>query len=549
MEKLTNLLNDTIMNKKKNQTSIDLDAIMTEVLNLFTPEEQQEVIDILSNNGLEKLYQQMEEAFYHYQHPDYSSEATPIAAYLQRLWDMQTCKDYPFDEFKKDCTTVPAAELEKDLRNFILHLFIHYQGPLENAKEEDRPFKLWYIYWAMEHYRMESSLNIILEIMRQSPTFLASYCHLVQDEATIAIIYQLGQNQLALLLSFMNEDGIAPFGKEDICSAVAQIAINNPERRLEIVNWFCQLLNSYYDRFEREEDNNIAIIDYITNTLINIRAVETLPILEKIYKRFKIPNTLTRRGFKEIKKEMPRAELKGLEVDSMEELMNLLNEFIVFNENNEFDEEYNDEFDDDEYDNSFYIGEQTSKKLNIKISLIDSDPEIYRIVEVPSDIRLENFAAVINTAMGWEGYHMHLFQKGKTIYTTEESDDDLLFAPDKTVNSYSLSLGEILTRKGSHIEYEYDFGDSWRHLITLESQQAYKKDETQGVFLIDGANACPPEDCGGIYGYQKMLEALKQPHSKAAKEYREWLGKNFNAHKFNAKKVERELRDFPIRIF
>lgn len=542
------------MNKKKNQTSIDLDAIMTEVLNLFTPEEQQEVIDILSNNGLEKIYQQMEETFYHYQHPDYSSEATPIAAYLQRLWDMQTCKDYPFDEFKKDCTTVPAAELEKDLRNFILHLFIHYQGPLENAKEEDRPFKLWYIYWAMEHYRMESSLNIILEIMRQSPTFLASYCHLVQDEATIAIIYQLGQHQLPLLLSFMNEDGIAPFGKEDICSAVAQIAITNPERRLEIINWFCQLLNSYYDQFERGEDNNIAIIDYITNTLMNIRAIETLPILEKIYKRFKIPNTLTRKGIKEIKKEMPHAELKGLEVDSMEELMNLLNEFFAFNENNEFDdnefdEEYDDEFDDDEYDNSFYIGEQTPKKLNIKISLIDSDPEIYRIVEVPSNIRLESFADVINTAMGWEGYHMHLFQKGKTIYTTEESDDEFLFDPVKTVNSYSLSLGEILTRKGSHIKYEYDFGDSWMHRITLESQQAYKKDETQGVFLIDGANACPPEDCGGIYGYQEMLEALKQPHSKAAKEYREWLGKNFNAHKFNAKKVERELRDFPIRIF
>ena len=346
------------MNKKKNQTSIDLDAIMTEVLNLFTPEEQQEVIDILSNNGLEKIYQQMEEAFYHYQHPDYSSEATPIAAYLQRLWDMQTCKDYPFDEFKKDCTTVPAAELEKDLRNFILHLFIHYQGPLENAKEEDRPFKLWYIYWAMEHYRMESSLNIILEIMRQSPTFLASYCHLVQDEATIAIIYQLGQHQLPLLLSFMNEDGIAPFGKEDICSAVAQIAITNPERRLEIINWFCQLLNSYYDQFERGEDNNIAIIDYITNTLMNIRAIETLPILEKIYKRFKIPNTLTRKGIKEIKKEMPHAELKGLEVDSMEELMNLLNEFFAFNENNEFDanefdEEYDDEFDDDFFDDDY----------------------------------------------------------------------------------------------------------------------------------------------------------------------------------------------------
>ena len=79
----------------------------------------------------------------------------------------------------------------------------------------------------------------------------------------------------------MNEDGIAPFGKEDICSAVAQIAITNPERRLEIINWFCQLLNSYYDQFERGEDNNIAIIDYITNTLMNIRAIENVAYIGK----------------------------------------------------------------------------------------------------------------------------------------------------------------------------------------------------------------------------------------------------------------------------
>ena len=217
------------MNKKKNQTSIGLDAIITEVLNLFTPEEQQELINILSNNGLEKLYQQMEEAFYDYQQPDYSSEATPIATYLQRLWDMKTRKDYPLDEFKKDCTTVPAAELEKDLRNFILQLFIQYQGPLENEiEEEERKFKLWYIYWAMEHYRMESSLNIILEIMRQSPTFLSSYCHLMQDEATIAIIYQLGQNQLPLLLGFMNENGIAPFGKIMFAVTPTFIRTRNP---------------------------------------------------------------------------------------------------------------------------------------------------------------------------------------------------------------------------------------------------------------------------------------------------------------------------------
>ena len=114
----------------------------------------------------------------------------------------------------------------------------------------------------------------------------------------------------------MNEDGIAPFGKEDICSAVAQIAITNPERRLEIINWFCQLLNSYYDRFERGEDNNIAIIDYITNTLMNIRAIETLPILEKIYKRFKIPNTLTRKRNQRNKKRNAGYQIAKQNVES-----------------------------------------------------------------------------------------------------------------------------------------------------------------------------------------------------------------------------------------
>lgn len=96
------------MNKKKNQTSIDLDAIMTEVLNLFTPEEQQEVIDILSNNGLEKIYQQMEEAFYHYQHPDYSLEATPLQL---------TCKGFGICRHAK---TTHLTSLKKIARQYPL---------------------------------------------------------------------------------------------------------------------------------------------------------------------------------------------------------------------------------------------------------------------------------------------------------------------------------------------------------------------------------------------------------------------------------------------
>ena len=70
----------------------------------------------------------------------------------------------------------------------------------------------------------------------------------------------------------------------------------------------------------------------------------------------------------------------------------------------------------------------------------------------------------------------------------------------KQFDSGMLSLGELLSRKGSKIKYEYDFGDSWIHEIILESCQSYKKEEIPVIALLDGENACPPEDCNGISG-------------------------------------------------
>ena len=103
----------------------------------------------------------------------------------------------------------------------------------------------------------------------------------------------------------------------------------------------------------------------------------------------------------------------------------------------------------------------------------------------------------------------------------------------KQFDSGMLSLGELLSRKGSKIKYEYDFGDSWIHEIILESCQSYKKEEIPVIALLDGENACPPEDCNGIWGYRKMLKALEKPRSKAAREYKEWLGYNFDPTEFD----------------
>ncbi|WP_308746379.1 plasmid pRiA4b ORF-3 family protein [uncultured Bacteroides sp.] len=275
--------------------------------------------------------------------------------------------------------------------------------------------------------------------------------------------------------------------------------------------------------------------------------------MEKIYKRYEIPTILVKGGIKELKKEMPHAEQsESLDFETIEDLIG-----VVYNDewdDENFDEDFDDEFDedfDDEFDDedSFYIETITPKKLKLKITLTDSSPEVWRTLEVPSNIRLESFAEVIEVAMGWEGYHLHLFRKGKNIYLPDYEKDDNFLREDKIEKSSSAtSLGEVLPKKGSRIEYEYDFGDSWMHTITLESQEAYKKDDIRSIILIDGANACPPEDCGGIWGYRRILEALEHPRTKAAREYREWLGKDFNPQKFNIKKAKKEMNDFPIAI-
>ena len=134
-----------------------------------------------------------------------------------------------------------------------------------------------------------------------------------------------------------------------------------------------------------------------------------------------------------------------------------------------------------------------------------------------------------------DGYHLHRFIKGNTYYLPpkDRADDCFFEGVPKQFDSGMLSLGELLSRKGSKIKYEYDFGDSWIHEIILESCQSYKKEEIPVIALLDGENACPPEDCNGIWGYRKMLKALEKPRSKAAREYKEWLGYNFDPTEFD----------------
>jgi hypothetical protein len=89
--------------------------------------------------------------------------------------------------------------------------------------------------------------------------------------------------------------------------------------------------------------------------------------------------------------------------------------------------------------------------------------------------------------------------------------------------------------------YEYDFGDSWEHEVALE--KILEKDPNlKTPVCLDGAMACPPEDCGGIRGYYDYLAALADPKHPEHEEIREWMGEKFDPAKFDLKKINRSLK-------
>ena len=171
----------------------------------------------------------------------------------------------------------------------------------------------------------------------------------------------------------------------------------------------------------------------------------------------------------------------------------------------------------------------------IKISLNDITPEIWRRFIVASDIILPDLHKVIQTVMGWTNSHLHQFIIDGTFYS--EPDDDSFF---EYVDYRDIRLNQVLTEEEKRITYEYDFGDGWEHEILLEK---ILSDHNQKYpSCLEGQRSCPPEDCGGPFGYQDLLEALAAPGKAEHKEMLDWLGDDFDPEYINIKKINMMLK-------
>jgi hypothetical protein len=182
------------------------------------------------------------------------------------------------------------------------------------------------------------------------------------------------------------------------------------------------------------------------------------------------------------------------------------------------------------------------KTYQLKIELEGISPPIWRRLSVPSNTSLGRLHTIIQAAMGWDNDHLHQFIVGKQVYSDPAFKmNDFRGAP-PVLNEKKALLADIAPRAGKVLVYVYDFGDSWGHRIKVEKILKQGPSNRSVVECIDGARACPPEDCGGSWGYEDLLQALKDPKHKGNESAMEWLGEGFDPEAFDLEKTNKFLR-------
>ncbi len=172
----------------------------------------------------------------------------------------------------------------------------------------------------------------------------------------------------------------------------------------------------------------------------------------------------------------------------------------------------------------------------LKITLKHSRPPIWRRVLVKGDTTLDKLHWIIQIAMGWMNSHLHQFiADGKTY---GEPHEDFGF---EVIDERSVRLNQVVKGVKSRFVYEYDFGDGWEHDILVEKMTAPEPNQRYPI-CIKGKRSCPPEDVGGVWGYENFLEAIENNDHPEHEEYVEWIGGSFDPEAFDCEAVNEDLK-------
>ncbi len=182
----------------------------------------------------------------------------------------------------------------------------------------------------------------------------------------------------------------------------------------------------------------------------------------------------------------------------------------------------------------------TERLYQFKITLLESNPPIWRRTQV-RQCTLDKLHQHIQLAMGWTNSHLHQFEIHGERYGDPELIDDG-FEDFECVDSTVTKISKVVPQEGSRFQfiYKYDFGDGWEHEVLFEG---CLRAETGGRYpiCVEGERSCPPEDVGGIGGYDEFLEVIADPKHEQHNDFVEWGGK-FDSEMFDAVKATKKMR-------
>ncbi len=183
---------------------------------------------------------------------------------------------------------------------------------------------------------------------------------------------------------------------------------------------------------------------------------------------------------------------------------------------------------------------KTSKYFTLRVSLKGTEPEVWREIVVHESLSFYDLHEVIQVAMGWYNCHLFAFQFGRDIRLSCV-DPNESFGMIEELDAARYKLSKFVEKPRQKFTYEYDFGDTWIHEIKVVKVTPVEGKPLFKSTILDGANACPPEDCGGIPGFHNLKLAIADPKHPDHKDLKEWLGFDFDPTKFNLKEVHNIL--------
>jgi hypothetical protein len=180
-----------------------------------------------------------------------------------------------------------------------------------------------------------------------------------------------------------------------------------------------------------------------------------------------------------------------------------------------------------------YADAKAPRVYQLLVTLNDIDPPVWRRIQVSGNSTLYRLHLIIQDVMGWENYHLFEFRIGDFDYGEPDPGNDWYLVK----NARRYKVGQLLPNTVKRFRYRYDLGDNWEHDILVE-QVLRPVPGMRYPQILDGARACPPEDCGGPPGYDNLLEAICDPDNPEHAELLQWAGEDFDPETFDLEELK-----------